>query len=272
MAKNYSDFKWEKEDYLQLQRATRAFNKKLKVLRKYDLVDYSLPEERTYQDIKREIFTREQLQQTLKTLNDFQKGAALDKVKLDNGEIISKWQMGEIQKRQPIALSYVNRRIEEESNRLNFTGTTNDELKQLESTRDALKSYDEKTGAQLQYAINRIMKLGNVDYETYRYTNYRVNFMEVFDENLRGYKNYKKFRKVLEDIKDPKELYEFIQRSPFLQDIFNVYYEPEVSKHLEGKNNGDGRFIFGGGSFESNEAAFDYTLEHDYNIDLSKVK
>ena len=272
MTKNYSNFKWEKEDYLELQKATRAFNKKLRVLKKYDLVDYVLPEEKTYQDIKREIFTKEQLKQTLTSLNEFQKGAALDKIRLKNDQVISKWQIDEIQKRQPIAISYINKRIEEESLKTNFKGTSNDDLDQLIATKEALKNYDTKTGVELRYAINRIMRLGNVDYETYRYSNFRTNFMEVFNENLSSYDNYREFKRVLESIKDPKEFYEFVKKSPFLDDIFNIYYEPEVSKHLEGKTSGEGRFTFGGGSFESNEAAFNYSLEHDYNMNLSNKK
>lgn len=247
--------KWNKNDYLQLQKAARAFNKKIKILEKYDLVDYDLPEKVVYKDLKKDILTRKQLNQTLSSLASFQKGSAIDEAKLQSGEIISRWQLGEIIKRKPIATETIKNQlaleVANEEERTSFKGLVNERIDRLTQTLNTLENYDKKTGQALKYAIDRIMKVGSVDYELKKAQTFRENFMYALKEGARTFKNYSTFKKQLDSIKDPKEFYDYLKNSDTFMDLFVWYKEDEGLTY---------------GAFASNEEAFDSALEKDFNI------
>lgn len=248
---------WKRSDYLQLQKAARDFNRRIKLLKKYDLVDYDLPEEVVYKDLKKDILSRKQLNQTLSSLASFQKGSAIDEVKLQSGEIISKWQMGEIIKRKPIAIETIKRQLAEEvaneEERTSFKGLVNERIDRLEQTLNTLENYDKKTGQALKYAIDRITKIGNVDYELKKAQTFRDNFMLALKEGASTFENYQLLKDELDKIKDPKEFYDYLKNSDTFMDLFIWYKEGEGLTY---------------GGFASNEDAFNSALEKDFNIEL----
>lgn len=254
---NNSLIKWTKEDYLRLQKATRDFNKKIKTLEKYDLVDYELPDILVYKELKKDILTRKQLNQTLSTLNAFQKSNALDEVKLQSGEIISKWQQNEIIKRKPQAILKIESDLAEEfaneENRTSFKGLVNERIDRLNQTLNTLENYDKKTGKALKYAIDRILKIGSVDYKLKKAQTFRDNFMYALKEGASTFKNYKQFKKELDNIKNPIEFYDYLKNSDTFMDLFVWYKENDGITY---------------GAFASNEEAFNTALEKDFGLEL----
>lgn len=249
--------KWNRNDYLQLQKAVRQFNKRINVLQKYDLVDYDLPDEVVYKDLKKDILTRKQLNQTLSSLSSFQRGSAIDEVKLQSGDIISKWQMGEIIKRKPIAIETIKNQLAQEvaneEERTSFKGLVNERIDRLQQTLNTLENYDKKTGQALKYAIDRIMKVGSVDYELKKAQTFRDNFMYALKEGASTFENYKLLKQKLDSIKDPKEFYDYLKNSDTFMDLFIWYKEGEGLTY---------------GGFNSNEEAFNSALEKDFEITL----
>ena len=249
--------RWNRNDYLQLQRAVRSFNKRINILKKYDLVDYMLPDKVVYKDLKRDILTRKQLNQTLSSLAAFQKGSAIDEVKLQSGETISKWQMGEIIKRKPIAIKTIKNQLAQEvaneEERTSFKGLVNERIDRLTQTLNTLENYDKKTGQELKYAIERITKIGNIDYELKKAQTFRDNFMYALKEGASSFKNYNLLKNELNNIKDPREFYDYLKNSDTFMDLFVWYKEGEGLTY---------------GAFSSNEEAFNSALEKDFGINI----
>lgn len=257
MASNF--IKWTKKDYQDLQRAARAFNRKIKVLEKYDLVDYDLPDKVVYKDLKKDILTRAQLNQTLTSLAAFQKSKALDEVKLQSGEIISRWQSTELSKRAPLAIEKIKADLAEEianeENRTSFRGLVNERIDRLQQTLNTLENYDKKTGDALKYAIDRITKIGNIDYSLKKAQTFRDNFMYALKEGARNFKNYNLLKKELESIKDPREFYDRLKNSDTFMDLFLWYKEGEGLTY---------------GAFKDNEEAFNTALVNDFGINITE--
>lgn len=247
--------RWKKQDYLKLQQAVRDFNRKIKILKKYELFDYNLPEQIKYKEIKKDILTRKQLNQTLSSLNAFQKANALNEVRLQSGEIITRWQELEILKKKPLAIAKIKadlyEEIANEENRMSFKGLVNERIDRLQQTLNTLENYDKKTGESLKYAIDRITKIGNLDYKLKKAQTFRDNFMYALKEGARTFKNYKIFIKELEKIKNPVEFYDYLKNSDTFMDLFVWYKESEGLTY---------------GAFASNEEAFDSALEKDFGI------
>lgn len=267
MAKK-SFFKWSKEDYITLQNAVRNYNKKLKILNEYKLVNYSLPEQKSYQDFKKEIFTRQQLNETLSSLNAFMKSNALDEIKLSNEASISRWEREEIAKRQPIAIVNIEIQLMEEKRKqeekVGYKGISNDKIDSLESTLKTLKNYDKKTGQSLRYAIERIKRIGSEDYDYFKAQVFRENFMKVYKEGLSNYENYNKLKWRLDRINNPVDFYDYVSKSEFLMDIFVLYdYKELNSKAKQGKVK-----EYGFSAYKDNEEAFNKTLVDDFGIKL----
>lgn len=271
MAKT-SFIKWSKQDYLNLQRATREYNKRIRLLEKYDLVDYALPKEKVYKDMKRQIMTREQLNQTLRYLNDFKKASAIDEITLASGETISRWQLEQIQKLQPQAIAKVEEQLMKErqlsEERHGYKGIANEKIDRLESTLETLKAYDFKTGKELEYAIKRIEKIGSHDYEIIKAQTFRNNFMKTFEAGLSSYENYEMFKEKLESIKDPRDFYDYISQSDFLMDAFVLYDSKAKAMSKARKTNADNGYDYS--AYGSNEEAFNNALKYDFGFDIKE--
>lgn len=270
--KKASFIRWSKEDYRALQKATREFNKRINLLEKYDLVDYKLPQKKTYRDLKSQILTREQLHQTIKGLNEFQKGKAIDEITLASGESISRWQMEQIQSLQPQAIAKIEAQIIKEKqlseSRVGYKGISNEKIDRLESTLEALKTYDWKSGEDLKRAIARIEKIGSKDYELRKAQTFRDNFMKTFEAGLSGYENYDLFKQKLESIKDPRDFYDYISQSEFLMDSFVLYDSKAKSMSKASKTNANNGYDYS--AYGSNEEAFNNALKEVYNLDIKE--
>ena len=203
--------------------------------------------------------TRKQLNQTLSSLHNFQKSNALEEVELESGEIISQWQASEIARRRPQAIAKIQSDLAEEianeENRTSFKGLTNERIDRLEQTLHTLENYDKKTGKELQYAINRITKIGNVDYKLKKAQTFRDNFMYALKEGAKTFTNYKLLKRELDKIKNPLDFYDKLKNSDTFMDLFLWYKEGEGLVY---------------GAFKDNEEAFNTALVNDFGIDLKE--
>lgn len=244
--------KWQRKDYFNLIKAVNKYNKRIEELEKMDL-DISLPKKIRYKDlynkkgelieagVKSDILTRKQLNQTLSTLKRINFKSAIDEIKLQSGEVISKWEYNDIMKRKNIAEEYLRRKIDEERRNTSFKGISNDKLDKLTATLETIENFEDKKGRDLRYALNRIKTLGNIDYEIKKADTFKTNFMGALKEGASNFKNYKLLNDKLKSIRNPKEFYNFVSQSDTLMDLF-LWYDDETGLIQTGafKNNEEG--------------------------------
>ena len=101
--------------------------------------------------------------------------------------------------------------------------------------------------------IRRGLRFAETDREMKMAIQYRENYEKALDE-ISGFKNYEKLKNVLDNIKNPIEFFNFIQKSDVMSDLF-LWYDDEGSS-----------LNYGG--FVNNEEAFDFALENDFNIKI----
>lgn len=256
----YHNIKWQRKDYSALIKAVNSYNKRIKELEKMDLA-VALPDVINYKDIKKDIFTRQELNSTIKELSRVRFKNAFDIIKLDNNQMLTRYEYNQLNKYSKRATAYLEDRIKEERRNLVYKGLKNDEIIRLESTLSSIKNWKSKSDSKnFKLAIDRIKRIGALNYENIKAENFRKNYMKLFNANFRNYKGYKEFKAELDSIKDPKEFYDYIKQSDFMQDAFQIYYESNFTKNQN--------YIYG--SFDTNEEAFINTLENDYGYNLSE--
>ena len=247
--------KWSRKDYGKLRSSINQFNKRVKELEAMDL-NVKIPSAINYNDIKEDILTRKQFNQTISTLKRLNFKSAMDEVELQSGDTISKWEYNDVMKRRQIAIEYVTKEIEEETKNLTYKGLKNERIERLEATLKTLENFENKQGDKLRYALDRIKKLGNIDYEIKRANTFRDNFMYALKEGASTFKNYKLLKQELEKIKNPKDFYEFVSKSDTFMDLF-IWYDDKT-----------GTLKYGG--FKSNEDAFNSALVNDFGIKIDE--
>ena len=256
---NYN-IRWQKKDYSNLIKAVNRYNKKIKELEQMDL-GVELPDVVNYKDIKKDIATRDELNQTIKALDRTRFKNAFDILKLENGRLMTRYEFNSLEKMAKRGIEKLQSQIDEENAKASFKGLRNDDIIRLEATISSMQNWSKKTDPKAyKLAIERIKTIGNFNYERKRADNFRLNFMKIFNTNFRSYDNYKVFKNKLDSIKDSKKFYDYIKESNFLMDAFKIYYHPDLGFS---KNE---NFTYG--SFDSNEQAFNNTLVSDYGFDI----
>lgn len=253
--------KWTKRDYQRLQRATRNYNRLVRLERKKRyFTSGQLPMTKKYQELKSNILTREQLNQTINSLNNIINKNALDEVKLRSGELITRWQQNEINSRIGKALATQEERMQE-AELIKNKIERDDEIKNIKATIKTLKDYDKKKGSELAYAIARIERLGDIDYTLKRSYQFQDNWLRSFQANFSGFDNYYLLKNKLKEFdNNPKEFYRYIRQSDFLMDVFNLYDSKvgeATRKGIKTKGTQKGTF----GEYGDNEEAFNDTLK-----------
>lgn len=252
--------KWSKNDYKRLQKATRNYNRLISLERsKRYFTTGQLPMTKKYKDLKKDILTREQLNQTLNSLTSIINKNSLQEVKLRSGETITRWQQNEIESRIPKALATQEERLEQ-TKLIKNKIERDDEIKNIQATIKTIKEYDKKTGADLAYAISRVEALGNIDYNLKRAYTFQDNWLKTFRANFSGFDNYNILKNKLEQFKDPKEFYNYIRQNDFLMDIFNLY-DSKVGEGTRKGNKKKGTQKGTYGEYGDNEEAFNDTLK-----------
>ena len=130
----------------------------------------------------------------------------------------------------------------------------NERIDRLETTLETLQNFQTKKGQSLRYSLDRIRKIGNVDYKLKKAETFRENFMTALKEGAGNFDNYKMFEKDLKKIKNPQDFYNYVKNSDTFMDIF-VWYNDE-----------GGAIVYG--NFKNNEDAFNRALVEDFNYNI----
>lgn len=107
-----SKIKWKQVDYLNLGKAVSQFNKKINQLNAEEKKLY-LPEMVSYQTIKENIVSRNELNRVLKSLRRFSKKGAEDLYTTQAGQEITKWERQELSIQTGIAKRRLNRELQD---------------------------------------------------------------------------------------------------------------------------------------------------------------
>lgn len=247
MAKN-SMIKWTRSDAMKLSYAVREFNRTIKELETEENKLY-LPEPLNYKDVKEKIFTRNELNRQINSLNRFNRENEQRLVKTDMGELLTKWEYKELKKEKRRAEKRLTRDLieEKEKNAGLRAGFRTQREKELEENIKSLNKLFTSKGYDFKKIKNRLHRIGIgiSDYDYYKADIYRQNFYTAL-KDIKSFKNYKILKEKLDSINNPIKFFEYIQQSDTLSDLFLYYKE------------GDGLVY---GSYASNEDAFNKALE-----------
>ena len=234
--------RWRRGDYIKLGQAVSRFNKIINEL-STDERDF-LPVLRNYQEIKKHITSRKELNRIIKSLRRVDTENLLNTKILESGEEISKWEYQELNKARRRA--FRNLELERESilkDRPSI-GMGDERLSEIHAIEQSFIDLENRTGKELERLKKRIFSVGRSDYKLSRDELFRINFYTSL-EGISNFQNYGVLKKELDKIKNPTKFYEFVKKSPVLMDLFLWYKESDS--------------LFYGG-FNDNEEAFNSTL------------
>ena len=238
-----SVIRWTRSDYAKLSNAVRRFNKKISELEALEK-DY-LPEQYNYSELRDTIYSRRELNRIIRGLNRFTtKESQQQMIVLPSGEEISRWEYNELKK----AMRRSTERITDLARDIVETDTNvmgDKEFKQLLRTKESIQDLFNRSGYEFRRTAGRTEKWGKTDYELYRASIFRENFMNALKE-MRNYKNYKLLKDKLNSIENPIQFYNFVKQSDILSDLFLFYKDKATAQTY--------------GGFVDNQEAFDTAL------------
>lgn len=224
----------------ELQKAVAKFNKNVDKLTTEENKTY-MPNKYDYDKLKKIVKGKNEMNRLIKNFNKFNK---VDLYITEADEKITTWERNVLEEEREIALKRMENQLQ------NANKYDKDTIDTLKWNIENIKKLETLKNRDFKDTVARLHRIGAKDYELRKLIQYRENYYTALEE-IQNYKNYKKFKKMLDKIKDPKEFYEFIQKSPTMSDLF-IYYK------------GNQGIIIG--EFASSEEGFNYALENDYNI------
>ena len=243
---------WKRKDYGALKKAVNNFNRELAKVENVN--SKLLPEQKNYQEIKKHITTRNELNRIINSLHR----ASVEKFesfeKLSSGEYVTKYEYQETRKLKNRAIRNLTDELERIYNKKKETGNRYMGEERITEIQETISSLDETFES--KESFNKMQKrlnyLGRTDYEMTRAKLFRENYYKGL-ESLKNFENYSVLKKKLDSIKNPIKFYEYVEKSPILADML-LWYKEENGTLTYGK-------------FDSNEQAFDSAL-----LDLKLIK
>ena len=207
----FHNIRWKKSDLIELRKAVNNFNSKIDRLNRESVKEY-LPEKYNYKELKKNIKTRDTLNEYIKSLKKFTKYGKPELTQNEQGLVITKWEYQEMKKmrnRQLKSLSIELKEFESPENKKlkPYTSQQEDNLKAQIKNLKKLEVAKER--GELNRLIRRIRNVGTKDYELRKAIIYRDNWLNTM-KKYKNFKGYKELRKKLENIKDPIEFYKFV--------------------------------------------------------------
>ena len=246
--KTPSVIRWTRSDYQRLSYAVREFNKKISELEGLD--ENVLPEEYKYTDLRDSIYSRKELNRIIKSLRRFSKASQQRIVKTQSGQELTQWEYSELkkaQKRATLNITDLARDIVDSD--VNVMGDV--EFKKLSRTRESIEDLFNRTGTEFRRTKERAKTWGKSDYELWRASIFRENFMNSLKE-MSSYKNYKLLRDKLNSIENPITFYNYVKQSNILSDLFLFYKDKATAQTY--------------GGFVDNQEAFDTAIFEQLGI------
>ena len=234
---------WKRGDYVRLSKAVAKFNRKISSLQPSELT--YLPSMKDYQDIKKEILSRKELNRIVNALRRFDVEGAEVKVTLPSGEELTKWEYRELKLARNRAIKLRESQKEDILSGDKFRGMGSEKLSQYEKSIDYLKRIETFKGSEFKEALELTEHLGSKQYDLWIANIYRKNFMESL-EQMSEYDNYELLKEKLESIENPLKFYDYIKKSQTLLDLFFYYQDKATSSTY--------------GGFRSNQDAFNRAL------------
>ena len=248
--------RWNRSDYARLRGAIQSFNKQVKKLESLEDKTEYLPELKEYSKLKEKIVSRRELNRIIKSLKRFKSDKLQERVTLDSGEQITRWEKRELNlARRRATRSLEIERFNIELGRKSI-GMGDKRIREIEATIKSFNKLESKTGSDFKRIRDRILIEGASDRELYKAKVFRENFYNAL-ENLKNLDNYDILMKELNKYKNPLSFYERIKNSDILMDIFK-WYRGEDNDIL----------IYGG--FVSSQEAFDTAIQTDLGLDLKE--
>lgn len=223
--------RWKKSDYLTLGKAVAQFNRKINKLNGEEQKLY-LPELKSYQEIKENILTRNELNRVINSLKRFSRKGAEELYTTEAGQQITKWERRELGIQSGIA----KRRLKQELAELNLpihgekfsrAEMGSQRVHQIEDQLRNLEMIETKVGYDFKRLQLRIKKIGTSDYTLEKAYTYQENFMEELQDLAKNMPEFQKVFEYFSKIDNPITFFNTAQKSNALQDFFLWYKNPE---------------------------------------------
>ena len=234
--------RWTRSDYAKLSYAVRQLNKKVSELEK--LEGNVAPEGSDYREVRASIYSRKELNRVIKSLKRINRESQQRIRTLDSGEQITQWELSELkkaQKRAVIRTTDKARAIVESD--INDMGDK--EFKQLLRTKESIEDLFNRVGSDFKRTAKRTLNWGKTDYDLWRASVFRANFMNALDE-MSNYNNYNLLYNKLRSIENPIQFYNYVGQSNILSDLF-IFYKDKATAQTYG-------------GFKDNQEAFDTAI------------
>ena len=253
---NDSVIRWTKDDKQNLRKAVNNFNSKITRLER--LGKENLPSKISYKELvgigklednvyDNEIYTRRELNNMIRSLERFTKRGAEEMVTLEGGQEVTKWQKRELAINKARATRNINKRL----NEIDTTfGMGNREIQELKGLLTSLHNIENKKGYDFKRSLQTLKNSARSDREVRAAIVWRTNYLKRV-ESLKNFENYDIFVEAIKKVKNPIKLYEMIEKSEILNDLF---LWTDTDKILNPSTQ-----TYGG--FKSDQEAFNTALE-----------
>lgn len=195
--------RWNKQDSKNLNSTLRKFNNKIRRLEKAGISN--LPKQVSYADIKSKIYTRSELNRVLSSYGSFLKAGSERMIKLNANEYITKWEKSFLNKQEKVAKKYLTEKLNTLSDTLGTGNTTKNEIR---ATLESIQGWKTKSGTELARIKERIVNLGNKDFEYLQASIFQKNFIKAYRKMGR-----KEIVAKAKEFKNPVEFWEWIKNS-----------------------------------------------------------
>ncbi len=234
-----SRIRWKRGDYIKLGRAVSDFNKKINKLQTEENKLY-LPETISYQNLKENITTRQELNRMVNSLRRFQREDATQLYTTQAGEQVTKWERREL----GIQTGIAKRRLNKELSKLNEPMESGYSRVQMGSMRAnqiqaqirRLNKLENLKGSKFKNLKKSIKTQGTSDFSMKRAITYRKNYIREM-KKYSGFENFDKFMEKLNSIKNPIDFYDFVSKNEITKDLTyqsdQYYAEQEFNLFLE---------------------------------------
>lgn len=234
-----SQIRWKRGDYIRLGRAVSDFNRKINKLQTEENKLY-LPDTISYQNLKENITTRQELNRMVNSLRRFQREDATELYTTQAGEQITKWERREL----GIQTGIAKRRLNKELSKLNEPMETGYSRVQMGSMRAnqiqaqirKLNKLENLKGSEFKNLKKSIKTQGTSDFSMKRAITYRENYIREM-KKYSGFDNFDKFMEKLNSIKNPIDFYDFVSKNEITKDLTyqsdQYYAEQEFNLFLE---------------------------------------
>ncbi len=229
--------RWKAGDYLKLEKAVADFNAKISRLESSENKAY-LPAKitETTQEIKQQIYTKNELQRYIKTLRDFTEKGAEKLIETEGGEKLTTWEKNVITQQANIRAKQLKAQLkpytEPNKQGVSLKQMGNTEARRIEANLKRVEDVFKLGGEKFKSALKYIKSTGTLDYELKKATVYRKNYMDVIQRQFSNLDGYAELKRAFNSHSDPLDFYKFIEKSGDIN-VIDISYESNQTMSQE---------------------------------------